>query len=272
MSDSLILRKSVDALSSSELGGLRDAYARMMRISDNRGYNYWAGIHGVPQYYCWHHSRSFRDSHPYNLFLPWHRAFIKYFELALRDQNPQAALAWWDWTAGRSIPAAFSTDTAEGQPNPLYKAHMSVPSANPPLDRDTRRFPGEGVPQTVRLPDAKEISDLYEITHFGEFSRQLEGIHDRIHGWTGGISIVNGRPVGGDMGVIQTSAYDPIFWVHHCMIDRVWYLWQLKNGINNLPTEYLSVILAPFRYTVRDVLNIGALGYEYATSSVSVPA
>ena len=52
------------------------------------------------------------------------------------------------------------------------------------------------------------------------------------------------------------------------MIDRVWYLWQLRNGVNNIPAEYMDVILAPFRYTVRDVLNINAMGYEYAVGAV----
>jgi len=32
--------------------------ARMMEISDNRGYNYIAGFHGVPGWYCWHHQRN----------------------------------------------------------------------------------------------------------------------------------------------------------------------------------------------------------------------
>jgi Common central domain of tyrosinase len=47
---------------------------------------------------------------------------------------------------------------------------------------------------------------------FFTFQNQLESIHNGIHGW-----------VGGTMGDISTSAYDPIFWAHHCMIDRLWY-------------------------------------------------
>ena len=44
MSNGLILRKRVDALSGSELAALRNAYAKMQGILDNRGYNYWAGF------------------------------------------------------------------------------------------------------------------------------------------------------------------------------------------------------------------------------------
>jgi tyrosinase len=259
MPNGLLLRKRVEDLSGQELATLRNAYARMQAILDNRGYNYWAGVHGVPQWYCWHHSGSLRDGRRLNVFAPWHRAYIRYFELAMRDQVPSAVLPWWDWTRG-GVPAAFSAQNVGGNPNPLYKAHISRPNANPPINRDTRRFPGQGVPSTIRLPTQGEIAALYNIMDFQQFSTRLERIHDSIHGWTGGIF----GGVGGDMGTIGTAAYDPIFWVHHCMIDRVWYLWQLRNGVNNIPAEYMDVVLAPFRYTVRDVLNINALGYEYA--------
>lgn len=265
MANGPVLRKRVGALSASELSSLRDAYRRMMRISDNRGYNYLAGLHGVPDWYCWHGPRSIGTSRPYHLFLPWHRAYMRYFELAILRQNPGTALPWWDWASGQSIPAAFSAERADGQPNPLFKARINVPTANPPLNRDTTRFPGEtGGNQNARLPTRGEIAALYRVTQFEEFSTGLEGIHNRIHMWTGGIR--------GDMSNVNTAAYDPIFWSHHCMIDRVWYLWQLKNGINNIPAEYMSVVLAPFRYTVRDVLNIGAIGYEYAAASVTIQA
>lgn len=69
------------------------------------------------------------------------------------------------------------------------------------------------------------------------------------------------------MGSVATAAFDPIFWSHHVMIDRVWYLWQLQNGLHNIPPDYLDKALPPFSLTVRDVLDINSLGYEYADSS-----
>ncbi len=53
------------------------------------------------------------------------------------------------------------------------------------------------------------------------------------------------------------------------MIDRLWYLWQLRHGVNNIPAEYLGKVLAPFELTVRHVLDVRSLGYEYASSAVS---
>lgn len=269
MANGVAVRQNVDALSGPQLASLRSAYARLMGIFDNvetPGYNWWAGLHGLAGWYCWHEALPIGGGVNANLFLPWHRAYILYFELSLRDLDPTVALPWWDWRNIDSIPEAFSERTVNGEANPLYEGHISVPNVE---DRPTLRFPGERVSPTFSLPTPEEVDALYSITDFVQFSSKLQGIHNRIHMWTGGNS-AEGDP--GDMCIQDTAAYDPVFWSHHSMVDRVWYLWQLQNGVNNIPAEYLSAILAPFRLTVRDVLNIGRLGYEYAVSATTIEA
>jgi tyrosinase len=263
----LILRKSVDALMPNELQVIRDAYGRAQQIFDNRGYNYYAGFHGVPNWFCWHHDRSWRANINARLFLPWHRAYLMYFERTIRDQsdpNSQLGLPWWDWASATShfvgAPRAFSAATVNGQANPLFRARIYAPFVSPPINRMTRRFPGN----PAQLPTTAQVNNLLSLSQFNDFSTQLEDIHDFVHGWTGG----NNGSVGGDMGNLGTAAWDPLFWSHHCMIDRLWYLWQLRQGINNVPPELLNMVLQPFAVTVRDVLSINSLGYEYAVSSV----
>ena len=46
---SLTVRKNIETLSPPELQALRDAYVRLQSIWDNRGYNYFAGLHGIPR-------------------------------------------------------------------------------------------------------------------------------------------------------------------------------------------------------------------------------
>ena len=70
------------------------------------------------------------------------------------------------------------------------------------------------------------------------------------------------------MGSVAVAAFDPIFWAHHCMIDRIWYLWQLRQGLHNIPPDYLTRNLLPFGMTVEQVLDINALGYDYADSGL----
>lgn len=48
----------------------------------------------------------------------------------------------------------------------------------------------------------------------------LESIHDQIHGLTGS---------GGHMTYINYSAFDPLFWLHHAMVDRIFAMWQSIN-------------------------------------------
>jgi tyrosinase len=268
---SLTLRKNIDNLSPPELQALREAYHKAQQIMDNRGYNHFAGLHGIPNWYCWHHEKSQRSHVNANVFLPWHRAYLLYFERAIRDQSPpgtKVALPWWDWTSAIShangVPRAFSVSRANGQPNPLFRARIVAPTANPPLNRMTRRFPGD----PSKLPTAAQVNTVLNLPHFNDFTNHLEGFHDFIHGWTGG----NDGSVGGDMGNVGTAAWDPIFWSHHCMIDRLWYSWQLKQGINNIPPNLLTMVLEPFGLTVRDVLSVNGLGYEYAVSSISIGA
>ncbi|MDQ6864402.1 MAG: tyrosinase family protein [Thermoproteota archaeon] len=255
----MILRKSVRNLSEKELGDLRDAYTRMMEIKDNRGYNYLAGFHGLPNWYCWHHQRNTRTVLSARLFLPWHRAYLYRFEQAAQDQVSGVSIPWWDWRSDVSraegIPKAFLDKAINGKKNPLYMAHIYVPTSNPPLDTDTVRSTGD----PSELPTSQDVDRVMQLSDFGDFNDELENIHDQIHVWTGG-----------SMQQVAIAAFDPIFYSHHCMIDRIWWLWQLENGNSGMPPEMLSMVLEPFNLTVKDILNIYDLGYDYASTQVSV--
>ena len=118
-------RKSAEHLNTQQLQALRKAIGAMQAISDDRGYAHWDGLHGLPlPMYCQHGSR---------LFLPWHRAYLYFFELAMRDQVADSVFAWWDWTSPGShssgIPAAYSVRRVGSQQNPLFRAQV------PPADR-----------------------------------------------------------------------------------------------------------------------------------------
>jgi len=77
------IRKSVDSLTPDEVTALRTGITQMLAISDDRGYEYWAGIHGLPlPIWC-------RHSSP--LFLPWHRAHLYYFEQFLCTSSRSTA-------------------------------------------------------------------------------------------------------------------------------------------------------------------------------------
>lgn len=242
-------RRSARRLSAGQLGDLRNAITAAQAIGDDRGYQYWAGIHGLPlPEWCQHGS---------SYFLPWHRAYLYFFEKQLQDRVAGVTLPWWDWTQAHDegIPAAYSAKKAAGKANSLASSPIQKSGRANPNETKTRRAPGEA----RLLPNTPRVERLLENRDFFTFQTQLEGIHNGVHMW-----------VGGTMENIETAAYDPVFWAHHCMIDRLWYLWQLDHPGAALPAVYLDQALPPFAMTVRQTLEITDLGYDYAAATAAV--
>jgi tyrosinase len=247
----LSYRKNVAVLTAAQLATLRSAYSASMRVNDDRGWQHWAGIHGLPlPMYCQHHTP---------LFLPWHRAYLYYFELSLKEFQPTVTLPWWDWTAALShragLPAAYTVAEADGKPNPLDGGPVNaeaVREGGPGAPSHTSRSPGD----PAGLPTVAQINELLARGDFLDFQQQLESYHDDIHVW-----------VGGTMAEISYAAYDPVFFAHHTMIDRIWRLWQLRHPTVVVPADLTNEALPPFNITVAQTLSVNALGYDYASFS-----
>lgn len=253
-------RRNADRLTTGQQKTLRETFSKLYEIPDDRGYEYFAGIHGLPL------PKSCENAHGTPYFLPWHRAYLYFFERALRDRNPDAGLVWWDWQTGPGIrsklPEPYLKASAEGKPNPLYSATVSKAALDDGkkdsliVSRKTRR-------ETLGpdgLPSAKEVEDALSRPQFIDFSRALERLHGRVHEW-----------VGGHMTMIPFAAFDPVFWAHHTMCDRIWRLWQLRYPGGGPAASLLDEALPPFRMTVRQTLSVTALGYDYAASTASAP-
>lgn len=261
----MAVRKSVAQLSGPEVTRLRRAFTTAYGISDDRGYQTWAGYHGLPlPAYC-HHGRP-PGADP--LFLPWHRAYLYFFEKSLQDQTPGVTVPWWDWTSAGShrsgLPAPFQTSGRTA--NSLVSAPVTAVLQ---LDRDALRARGllggsSTQSRTVRDPGAPDdlprqstIQSILNAPTFYDFTARIENVHNDVHGWTGG-----------SMTQITVAAYDPVFWSHHSMIDRLWYLWQVRHPTQVLPSSFTSRALPPFPITVGQTLDISRLGYEYAVQVV----
>lgn len=254
----LLYRRKVQRLKAGQLERLRQAHAAAMALSDDRGYGHWAGVHGLPL------PIGCRNAHGTPLFLPWHRAYIYRFERALRDRVPNAMLAWWDWRtpAGRQgrIPNAYAAERIDGKANPLFSARISDEAQRQGRERGvdvparTERTPSRSMP----LPTPEEVRDLIKTPDFETFTGILDSIHGGIHMW-----------VGGHMTQIDYAAFDPIFWAHHAMVDRVWRLWQIRHGQPGPPRSLWDQALEPFGITVAQTLDVTRLGYDYAAATDS---
>jgi tyrosinase len=253
-------RRNAANLTAGQLRALRSAFVAVYAIHDDRGYERWAGIHGLPL------PIGCDNAHGTPYFLPWHRAYLYFFERALRDQVADAMLTWWDWrrpTLAPAIPPAFADRQAGQSANSLYQARVSALALKQGRDQGmsisatTRRAPAS----PTQLPTASDVEGALSRRSFLDFTQAVEELHNQIHVW-----------VGGHMAQIPYAAFDPIFWAHHAMVDRLWRIWQLRHPGAGPPASLLDEALPPFRMTVRQTLDVTALGYDYAVTTTSAGA
>lgn len=162
-------------------------------------------------------------------FYSWHRLYLYYFEQVLQVAAGDATLRlpYWDYTNTLylGMPPEFTTPTYVNEsgatvPNPLY---------------EPRRAPGWNVPLTTPTaatlnPLATNINDTLKIKSYFPYQSAIEQTpHGYVH------CAVMGCPVT-VMGAVPYSSNDPIFWLHHCNIDRTWDCWTSITGNKN-PTQ-----------------------------------
>ncbi|TOM81223.1 tyrosinase family protein, partial [Vibrio parahaemolyticus] len=161
------------------------------------------------------------QSDPDKLFLLWHRVYVYYFEQIARkvSGNASFSLPYWDYGTelnSRRIPVEFRSPkykdpkTKKDIENPLYEQRRSSVNNGSALDLVTV------------LPLGLDESD------FHEFGLKLEGSpHNGVHGALGDSN-------GLVMGIPNFAAQDPIFWLHHSNIDRLYACWETKNTVPKL--------------------------------------
>jgi hypothetical protein len=84
------------------------------------------------------------------------------------------------------------------------------------------------------LPNAAAVAAAMSNGTFNMFAQALEGVNNSGHVW-----------VGGSMGGILTAPADPIFWMHHAEIDRIWSEWQPANPGQNPTLVGAAAIMDP---------------------------
>jgi tyrosinase len=252
-------------------------------------------------------------AHNHWFFLPWHRAYLLEFEAVARAHiealgGPASTwgLPYWNYTDFQRDPRRL------GLPLPLraetLPGDVVVPGVDPEPD-GTRRNPLFNAVRELRgdleLEDASwaDASAALQRPHFAnqqdtgrvsfgggvlESPNNQALFHDRTreHG------LVDVQPHGsvhmevhGAMALFQTAGLEPVFWMHHCNIDRLWetYAHQLghgypfEDGVGEGTPAHKSWIARQFRFlrgdgaavewTAPQVLDIEQLGYSYDTTA-----
>ncbi len=244
-------------------------------------------------------------------FLPWHRGYLIALEKQLREDivslgGPSTwALPYWSYLdkGQYPMPPAFAQKTLpDRSPNPLFVDARYGPDLDGNIYVPTReaiaQHPGD--PNFSRGPVT--IDSIYRtpftgsgpvnpgfggpVTGFsndGQTSGYLEANpHNLVHVYVGGIFNNHKYGIMADPG---TAALDPIFYLHHANIDRLWAFWNFVSQANfnpmnpswlNGPTaagDRKFIMPMPghksWTYTPRDVTNLQSLDYTYQELSIS---
>jgi len=180
-------------------------------------------------------------------FGPWHRQLLKHYEQELRTAagDPDLTLPYWDWTKDQSAVDPgfpFTTDFlgGDGAANPNDKvttgAFAQANGWNLNCDEEgfgylRRHFgiDGPGLPTAPSVRTALGTTP-YDSSPWNWSSGVTTSFRNVLEGWVGPRQIHNAvhRWVNGSMQP-GTSPNDPIFFFHHCNIDRLWAVWEQKN-------------------------------------------
>ncbi|WP_329491005.1 tyrosinase family protein [Kitasatospora sp. NBC_01246] len=177
-----------------------------------------------------------RVGHRSPSFLPWHRRFLLQFEEALQAIDPTVTLPYWDWTADRTTTASiwgadFMGGNGRSSDGQVTTGPFAFSGGNWALNvrPDSRTFLRRQFGASVaQLPTRAEATGVLAIAAYDAapwnsasdgFRNNLEGwrgvnLHNRVHVWVGGHMTTGMSP------------NDPVFWLHHCFIDKLWSEWQ----------------------------------------------
>jgi tyrosinase len=259
------VRKNHTALSAEERARLTSA---ILQIKANGIYDRYVRQH-----------RDMFDSGIHNsvLFLPWHREFLRRLERDLQAIDASIDLPYWDWTTDRSVAS------------PLWAADFmggnGVPPGGPVQDgpfafrngrwtltvRDSSGSPVELTRnlQLNRLPTANTVRNVLASVPYTAFRRNVEmQSHNTVHTSIGGAA------------ADASSPNDPIFFLLHCNVDRLWAAWQRQHpdqapfqgdGRFNLNTPMPPWDNEPSPPTPASVLNHAMLGYTYDPDDIVMP-
>lgn len=208
---------------------------------------------------------------PENYFLPWHRMYVLYIEQIVRKVTGQASftLPYWNYSVSGAnhgvIPPQFR------MPNDPVFGSLYVDKRNPGVNN--------GQPIDAGQPGNPLNLDALKQCKYGFTSSAVQGFNQTLDfGLHGNVHVLTGNNQ--NMGRVPWAAYDPIFYLHHCNIDRLWASWNAdpnrKNpndaGFLNKTFVFANGDGVRVTPSISSVLNITTLGYKYDRLEPLTPA
>lgn len=240
-------RKDINHLSADELADYVHALEILRSRSaanpdDETGYDFQAALHNDHEVGPCEHGN--------DLFFPWHRAHLYYFERLLQEGDPprtsNVTIPYWDWlhaeTGNDKFPAAFYTtglsDRRDETPEPLIPDTLNI---------------------VLNTPDQEQFAGYPK----GTVGKDYGDFESRPH------NLMHGEYIGGRMADPATAAEDSIYFSFHAFIDLLWAEWQKRFGDPELtsPGAMLRGFEGQAMNTAGQFRRTIDLGFEYELSS-----
>lgn len=180
------------------------------------------------------HANAMHQMHANPRFLPWHRIYLLRLEELLQMIDPTVCIPYWKSSEDQSFPSWLTSFTPT----------VNLMTGPHTVTRNVGAF--------ATLPGTADVAAAMANGTYNTFAAALEGIHNSGHVW-----------VGGSMMSVPTAPTDPVFWMHHAEIDRIWAEWQTANPGQNPNLAGAAAIMDPWSETETDTRDIAALGYSY---------
>ena len=210
------IRKNANKLSAAE----RDRFVAAFAQLNNQGAGRFQDFRDM------HRTQAaLNQAHGFPAFLPWHRAYLLDLERELQAIDPSVTLPYWRFD--QAAPNLFALDFfGVSDPNgtvqfsPANPLRFWVTDGIPGINRSPN-FPTNTAPPGLRT----EAQTLAIGTTYGIF-RSMEG---NPHGFAH-------TSFDGSIHDPPTAPKDPLFFLLHCNVDRLWAKWQKNNSRFNPAT------------------------------------
>lgn len=210
-----------------EAGKLENIEGNYVSVDDAKVVDYFVFIHNFAKR---HHDSEF--------FLPWHREFLLEFET-----NLGVSLPYWNWYSSPKVPTELNQVSLKSNSpyyNYLVRTSTDASSSRSWVSRLNTYW--ENLMNRFENPTGSNW--------FPVFSKTWEfPFHDLVH-----------VDIGGKMGDILRSPFDPLFWMHHCFVDKLW------ADIHELISEDEAQNFYPAQNDDSNDLNMNNMSWPYVRS------
>lgn len=134
------------------------------------------------------------------IFFAWHRMQMLELERAMQNIDPRISMPWWDSSTDQSTTSPLWAPDFMGQFDNVWALNRNLGGNGP-------------------LPNPTTVTAVQNSSDFLIYSNDMErgATHRGAHAWVGGVMST------------PLSPRDPVFYLHHTYIDKLWAEWEQER-------------------------------------------